>query len=146
MLSFFNIKKLIICILLYDSPRPQGHVIYSRKKSSVETQSTDTDVVNTQSQTKKWFTTNTFPEYSHISRMLKDNFMQKCKETTSCFWALHPFFPQPLVTTNPLSVSRAYLFWMIYINGIIQYVVFSVLEHNVSEVLPCVSCVDHLFL
>lgn len=94
MLSFFNIKKLIICILLYDSPRPQGHVIYSRKKSSVETQSTDTDVVNTQSQTKKWFTTNTFPEYSHISRMLKDNFMQKCKETTSCFWALHPFFSQ----------------------------------------------------
>lgn len=56
--------------------------------------STDTDVVNTQSQTKKWFTTNTFPEYSHISRMLKDNFMQKCKETTSCFWVLHPFFCQ----------------------------------------------------
>ena len=35
---------------------------------------------------------------------------------------------------------------MIYINGIIQYVVFSVLEHNAFEVLPCVSCVDHFFL
>lgn len=37
-LFIFQHKKLTFCILLYDSPRPQGHVIYSREKSSVETQ------------------------------------------------------------------------------------------------------------
>ena len=35
---------------------------------------------------------------------------------------------------------------MIYINGIIQYMVFSVLGHNAFEILPCASCVDHFFL